>query len=112
MSWRGIQNKYKMSGIYRIEIVVEGKSYFYIGKSKSIGERWLTHITQLIAGTHHCKRLQFAYNKAGPLALNFSILEAFPGPHSDNKILNSLLSTMERKWINSIPKSFLLNTKQ
>ncbi len=112
MSWRGIQKKYKMSGIYKIEITVDGVPYFYIGKSKSIGERWLTHITQLIAGSHHCRQLQSAYNKVGPLALNFSILEAFPGPHFDNKILNGLLNTMERKWINSIPKSFLLNTKQ
>jgi group I intron endonuclease len=61
------------SGIYQIKNLVNGK--VYIGSSVNIKARWNTHKSSLRKNLHHSPALQRAWNKYGPDAFEFSILE-------------------------------------
>lgn len=62
-----------MIGIYKITNTENGKSY--IGKSKSILNRWKQHIKELEENRHHTIRLQYDYNKYGVTKFEFKVLE-------------------------------------
>ena len=62
-----------ISGIYKIENLVNGK--VYIGQSKNIYERWYCHKNKLNSNKHNNKYLQNAWNKYGNENFDFSILE-------------------------------------
>ena len=47
----------------------------YIGSSRSVELRRLTHIEGLEGGVHHCKQLQKVHNDHGMSSLRFEILE-------------------------------------
>lgn len=50
-------------GIYKITNVLNGKRY--MGSSKNFKNRKRKHFYELGKNTHHCRHLQFAYNKYG-----------------------------------------------
>lgn len=64
---------YNKSGVYVIENLVNGK--YYIGSSKNLGARKVSHFGDLKRKNHHCPPLQFAYNKYGRKAFKFFVLE-------------------------------------
>lgn len=61
------------SGIYVITNTFNGKRY--VGQAASIGDRWLTHKSQLNRGRHLSRHLQKAWNKYGADSFTFSVLE-------------------------------------
>lgn len=81
-------NKFK-AGIYKIEHIASGK--LYVGSAVHIGRRWIVHVRNLRAKTHHSIKMQRAWNKYGADAFAFSILE-----NVDD--LDRLLE-MEQKWL-------------
>lgn len=63
----------KISGIYAIECLANGKRY--IGSSKNIEARWAHHRATLNSGQHYNKHLQRCWVKYGEGRFQFSILE-------------------------------------
>jgi len=62
-----------ITGIYKIENLVNGK--IYIGSSIDIQKRWRDHKNTLNRNTHHNGRLQNAWNKYGADCFRFTIIE-------------------------------------
>lgn len=62
----------KMSGIYEIVNLANGKRY--IGSAKSFARRWAVHRCNLRKGKHHSAYLQSAWNKYGEANFEFRIL--------------------------------------
>lgn len=63
----------QQSGIYVIRCKPTGK--IYVGSAVRIGERWRQHRRVLATGKHHSVLLQRAWDKYGPDAFVFMILE-------------------------------------
>lgn len=61
------------SGIYQIRNLVNGKRY--IGSAKCFRIRWNGHRAKLNRGVHHSRHLQSAWNKYGPEAFAFEVIE-------------------------------------
>lgn len=61
------------AGIYVIARKNGGR--FYIGSAVNIGRRWAVHRCRLNKGDHHSPQLQAAWDKHGPDAFEFAILE-------------------------------------
>lgn len=61
------------SGIYCIRCVPTGK--VYVGQASRLRVRWNHHRRRLILGKHRNKPLQNAWNKYGPDAFDFEVLE-------------------------------------
>lgn len=64
---------YNKSGVYVIENLVNGK--FYIGSSKNLGARRLSHFNNLRHNRHHSTHLQYSFNKHGREAFKFFVLD-------------------------------------
>ena len=62
-----------ISCIYQIKNKLNGK--IYIGSAKNFHVRKLKHLNYLKHGKHHCRYLQFAWNKYGSENFEFIILE-------------------------------------
>lgn len=62
-------------GIYSITNIETGNKY--IGSSNKIKNRRREHARSLLNDSHHCRRLQAAWNFHGPDAFIFEILEGF-----------------------------------
>lgn len=77
----------KISGIYKIECLVNGK--VYIGQSINIKQRWGAHLSNLKNNRHDNIRLQRAYNKYGKDNFIFEIIEE----------CNTNLDDVEKYWI-------------
>lgn len=67
------KDKFRMSGVYRISNIVNGK--FYIGSSAYIKSRRSSHFLKLCKGIHTNKHLQFAYTKYGASNFIFEVIE-------------------------------------
>lgn len=61
-------------GIYAIRCSANGRDY--VGSSNDVMRRWRGHCRLLRAGTHHCRYLQFAWNKHGEEAFSLDVLES------------------------------------
>lgn len=61
------------SGIYIILNSVNGKCY--VGQAVDIKRRWRGHLCDLKKGKHHCKHLQFAWNKYGAASFEWLVLD-------------------------------------
>lgn len=61
-------------GIYVIARVDGARCY--IGSAVNIASRWSSHRCRLNKGNHHSPQLQAAWNKHGPSAFEFAILES------------------------------------
>ena len=77
----------KISGIYKIECIVNHK--VYIGQSKNILYRWCMHKSKLRSNTHSNPILQNDFNQYGENNFTFEILQIIP----DN------LTLKEKFWI-------------
>jgi group I intron endonuclease len=60
-------------GVYKITCTVNGR--FYIGSSHCVTARWRGHRYQLRLGIHKSRHLQSAWNKHGPIAFVFEVLQ-------------------------------------
>lgn len=60
------------SGVYAIRCI---NGNFYVGSTSRLCVRWRTHQISLERGAHHSDRLQNAWNKYGPGAFIFGVLE-------------------------------------
>lgn len=92
----GIKNGYgNYSGIYRITIQDDYKSYIYVGKSKFIAFRWGWHLRELNDQNHHNPIMyRLALNNIlydTTFNLKFEVLQ-YVSCHYDN------LLTLEKKW--------------
>lgn len=63
----------KISGIYIITCLVNGR--IYVGSAKKFGVRFNTHNRTLLNRTHHNSLLQRAWDKYGPDAFEWKVLE-------------------------------------
>ncbi|MBO9589544.1 GIY-YIG nuclease family protein [Devosia sp.] len=61
----------KVSGIYEIVNVINGKRY--IGSAVNMAARWRCHRHDLNKGTHHSQAMQRAWEKYGPDAFAFRV---------------------------------------
>mgnify|MGYP003128771977 CR=1 FL=1 len=68
--------KNQPAGIYKIECIPTGKAY--IGQSTMVPDRWRVHTSQLRIGKHHKSRLQADYDKYGPNAFEYSVIQEYP----------------------------------
>ena len=64
----------KKSGVYAIVNVENGK--LYVGSSVHVEDRWKEHFRELQRGIHGNPYLQNAFNKCGPEAFSFHLLES------------------------------------
>lgn len=71
--WRGIGKKKEISGIYKIINKINGK--YYVGSSNDIRRRWRSHRFLLLNDKHNSTHLQNSWNKYGPEAFDFVIVE-------------------------------------
>jgi group I intron endonuclease len=60
-------------GVYRI--TNKNTNCFYVGSAINISVRWKKHLAELKAGVHHNPQLQRSFNKHGPEAFKFEVLE-------------------------------------
>lgn len=65
------------SGVYRITHTATGKSY--IGSSRNLSRRLSWHRKTLERGGHHAQHLQRAWDKYGPEAFEFIVVESVEG---------------------------------
>lgn len=75
-------------GIYKIENSANKK--VYIGKSKNIKERWLSHLSELNKNKHGNSHLQNSFNKYGSDNFIFSVIE---------KCVTESLGEREYYWV-------------
>ena len=80
----------KQSGIYRITNLETGA--MYIGRTaETFASRWGRHSRELKVGRHKNVHLQRSYDKHGPSAFEYKILEVIPqGDMSDKEFSNYL----------------------
>lgn len=91
----------KISGIYKIECVVENKKYVYIGKSINIEKRHIEHFWDLERNTHHNLFMQRLYNKYGKDKFCFSIIvECEEEELNENEILFIKQYNENKEYIN------------
>lgn len=62
-----------ISGVYMITNLKTGK--IYIGQSKNILLRWITHVTQLLTNSHPNKELQDDFYEFGLSSFSVKIIE-------------------------------------
>ncbi len=86
----------KISGIYMIYCISNGKCY--IGRGKSIHKRWCAHKYQLKRNTHLNPHLQNCYNLYSKNSLLYFILE-----NTENRAIR------EAYWVSQIDYNLLLN---
>lgn len=90
------------SGIYRITCTPTGK--FYIGSAKNLRRRFRDHFSYLQRNAHGNSKLQRAWNKHGPDAFLFEVLEYI--------LLPELLIAREQYWLDktqAVKKGFNLS---
>lgn len=63
----------KISGIYRIVCVKNGR--YYYGSSVDVWARWSQHKSALRKGTHHNPHMQKAWNKHGDTMFRIELIE-------------------------------------
>jgi group I intron endonuclease len=73
VEWRREKNLSRISGIYKIVNIINGK--LYIGLSVDIKHRWDNHRSELANNTHKNPHLQSSYNYYGLSSFEFSIVE-------------------------------------
>ena len=73
-----VQRQLSASGIYSIVNRLNGKRY--IGSTNCLAQRWREHRRLLRLNKHHCRHLQAAWNKYGPEAFKFVVLEIIAEP--------------------------------
>lgn len=78
------------SGVYKITNISNKK--IYIGSSKRLGSRWSGHKHKLRLNQHHCRHLQFSWNKYGESSFIFEVLE-YCEP------IREILLTVEQKYL-------------
>jgi group I intron endonuclease len=81
-----------VSGIYKIENVVNGKCY--VGSAANIADRWNGHRRLLRLGIHHSPKLQRAFAKYGEDAFDWLILEGITNKPD--------LVNREQYWIDTL----------
>jgi group I intron endonuclease len=88
------------SGIYIILNLINGK--FYLGSSKNLRKRKLTHFQHLKKNVHHCIHMQRAFNKYGEKP--FIFIEMI---HCENykEVEQSMLDKMEREHCYNVSSS-------
>lgn len=82
----------KISGIYSIDNITDGKSY--IGSSVDIKHRWYRHLKKLRKNCHNNHHLQNAWNKYGEVNFTFRVLE--------ESIPKNKLKNIEQQYLNII----------
>lgn len=88
------------SGIYIILNLINGK--FYLGSSKNLRKRKLTHFQHLKKNVHHCIHMQRAFNKYGEKP--FIFIEMI---HCENykEVEQSMLDKVEREHCYNVSSS-------
>ncbi len=77
-----------VTGIYRIVHRESGKSY--VGQTSNVGRRWAEHRSLLKLGKHKSRKLQNVWNKYGPAAFDWELLE---------ECSPELLTEREQHWM-------------
>lgn len=85
-----------LSGIYKIENTVNGKSY--VGSAVNFPSRWSGHRRSLQTNKHHSAALQNAWNKYGESAFAFLIIEIVEA--------REFLIACEQKWFDSLKPEY------
>jgi len=78
-----------ISGVYFIKNLTNGK--MYVGSSIDIDRRWKRHKVDLLAGRHHSKPLQNAFNKYGLNCFGYFLAES--------ATCTKKMAELEAKWI-------------
>lgn len=94
-------------GIYLITHKVTGDRY--VGMSKTIEQRWKSHLKLLEKGKHHSKAMQALADEYGLGSFTFEILEECePEP---NRYIERTLGSAEQKWIDQLKPELNLTVR-
>ena len=74
----------KKSGIYKI--INKINQHYYVGRSNNFQSRWQAHRNKLRKGLHDNEHLQNAWNKYGPAAFEFIVVEYVDGDISNQQL--------------------------
>src|SRR5258708_699703 len=90
-------------GIYRITCIITGK--IYVGSAVNLRRRCRAHLSTLQRNGHHNPKLQAAFNKYGPGAFTFEVLELvlLPSLTRREKYWLKILKPFGKKGFNIIP---------
>src|SRR3954451_7784989 len=81
-----------VSGVYAIVHTASGRTY--VGSAKFVVVRWNQHVSDLSNGTHHNMFLQRAWDRYGPVAFEFRVLEEVRDPLMLSVVENQYIDTM------------------
>lgn len=93
-----IDDRTDKAGVYKITNKVNGK-YYYGGTGESFKARWSAHITHLNAGTHRNKHLQSAWNKYGPEAFEFDVIQVVEQKQLSVDEFSDILDAAEQYYL-------------
>lgn len=79
------------AGVYIIRNTANGR--VYVGSAVDIERRWRGHRGSLSRGVHHNPALQASWQKHGPDAFSFSVLEVVSNPARDD------ILAAEQRWL-------------
>jgi len=88
------------TGIYSIINTKSKKKY--IGKSRNMKKRLISHLSMLERNQHHSKRLQDDFNISGSSVFKITILERIDVKKYNSEILDKILTEKENKWLKTI----------
>lgn len=90
-----------LSGIYGIAKLV-GKPAIYIGQAINFRKRWVIHLTQLKHGIHMTQHLQRAWNKYGPDAFAFTVIETIDLTAMPIEAKRATMYAREQAWLDAV----------
>jgi hypothetical protein len=100
-----------MIGIYEWRIARPDEApLVYVGKSKELENRRLSHIQQLGAGKHHNPRFQYEVERYGVGAVTFTVLQLFDSlPYGEEWRLKEAEVKWTRQRIEELGEENVLN---
>jgi group I intron endonuclease len=95
----------RLPGVYIVYCAPEERCY--IGSTTCLRTRYSTHWSKLRRGSHENMHLQAAWEKHGPNAVRFGVLEELPGAADD--AAEPLRLARENHWLSRITRADLYN---
>ena len=101
MDRKALKRQYKETrhpmGVYRVHNIINGKSL--IGASVNLTAALNSHLAQLRLEVHSNRQLQLDWNRMGPDAFRFEVLDTLAPPDEPDYDPSQDLKVLERLWL-------------